>query len=327
MISRAQFSDVDEHIANLADWNMDMAQLSPGQSKSSQLIVSTHDYSYIFYSYKLRSLQTAELTRPGVSFLIPLSSVPINFLEQKFNSPVICCVPFGERVSKITPNDFRGVAVTISNQALRQGLDVQGQTPDFWPKRIGNTFYRPTPLQLSKLQTCLLEIAERFDSANDIDLEELQWLEIFSKNKLMPLIFSIMTKQSTHSRKLRPLVFRSALTMIYKNIDSPPSIAEISKNLGVSSRNLQYLFLHHLGMSPKSFIMTARLNVARKHLRYSGLGRGRVSDIANGLDFWHMGGFSKQFKKLFHQNPSDVLRKDKELAIKAPNSVELNLMD
>jgi len=40
-----------------------------------------------------------------------------------------------------------------------------------------------------------------------------------------------------------------------------------------------------------------------------------------------MGGFSKEFKKLFHQTPGDILRKEKELAIEAPNTVELNLID
>jgi len=326
MISRVQYSDVDEHIASLPDWNMDMAQLSPGQSKSSQLIVSIPNYSYTFYSYNLKSLQIATLTRPGVSFLIPLSSGQINFLEQKFNSPVICCVPSGECVSTITPDNFRGVAVTISNQVLRQCLDTKSGIPDFLPKNIGNTFYRLTPLTLSKLQAVLLEIGGRFDSSDDTALEELQWLKTFSENRLMPLIYSIMANQSIHSRKLRPLAFRSALTIIYKNIDSPPSISEISNELGVSTRNLQYLFLHHLGMSPKTFIMAARLNVARKRLRYSSIGRGKVSDIANDLDFWHMGGFSKEFKKLFHLKPGDILRKEKELATKAHNSVELNLM-
>jgi len=326
MISRAQYSDVDEYVASLPDWNMDMAQLSPGQSKSSQLIVSIPNYSYTLYSHNLRSLQIATLTRPGVSFLIPLSSAPINFLEQKFNSPVICCVPSGECVSTITPDNFRGAAVTITNQVLRQCLDTKSGIPNYWPEIIGNSFYRLTPSTLSKLQTALLEIGERFDSSDDPDLEELQWLKTFSENRLMPLIFSIMANQSTHSRKLRPLVFRSALSIIYKNIDSPPSIAEISNELGVSTRNLQYLFLHHLGMSPKTFIMAARLNVARNRLRHSSIGRGKVSDIANDLDFWHMGGFSKEFKKLFHQKPGDILRKEKELATKAPNSVELNLI-
>jgi len=326
MISRTQYSDVDEHIAGLPDWNMDVVQLSPGQSKSSQSIVSTHNYSYIFYSYKLRSLQTAKLIRPGVSFLIPMSSEAINYLEEKFNSPVICCVPFGGSVSTITPDDFRGVAVTISNQVLRQGMDGQSPTPDFWPESIGNTFYRLTSLQLSKLQSVLLEIGGRFDSVDGIGLEESQWLQTFSEDRVMPLIFTIMANQSTRNRKLRPLVFRAALTMIHENIDSPLSIAEISRKLGVSTRNLQYLFSHHLGMSPKTFIMTARLNVARKRLRYSRLSRGKVSDIANSLGFWHMGGFSKEFKKLFHQKPGDILRKEKELAVKAPYSVELNLM-
>jgi len=327
MISREQYSDVDEHIAGLSDWNMDMVQLSPGQSKSSQLKVSVHNYSYVFYSYKLKSLQTAKLIRPGVSFLIPLSNAAINFLEEKFNSPVICCVPFGESVSTITPDNFSGVAVTISNKVLRQGIDDQSQTTDFLPESVGNTFYSLTSLQLEKLQSVLIEIGERLDSADDIDLEELHWLKTFSEERLMPLIFAIMANQSSRNRKLRPLVFRSALTMIHKNIDSPLSIAEISQKLGVSTRNLQYLFSHHLGMSPKTFIMSARLNVARKRLRYSRLGRGKVSDIANSLDFWHMGGFSKEFKKLFHQTPGDILRKEKELAIEAPNTVELNLID
>ena len=210
-ISREQYSDVDEHIASLPDWNMNVVQLAPGQCKTSQLVVSIRDYSYIFYSYKLRSLQTTKLTRPGVSFLIPLSSAPVSFFEQKFNSPVICCVPFGKSVSIITPDNFRGVAVTITNQVLCQGLDARSQVPDFWPEPIGNTFHRLTPPQLLELQTVLLEISRRFDSVDDIGVENLRWLKTFSKNRLMPLIFSAMASQSAYSRKFRPLIFRSAL--------------------------------------------------------------------------------------------------------------------
>jgi transcriptional regulator GlxA family with amidase domain len=144
------------------------------------------------------------------------------------------------------------------------------------------------------------------DDLDGLTTENKNWLRTTNNQKVIPLICAIMKNKENRSIKLRPPTFHTALRMIYQNLDSPPSITDMSNKLGISTRNLQYLFKNHLDMTPKEFIKIARLNAARKHLRRSQLGRGKISTIANNLGFWHMGSFSKDFKKLFGISPSEL---------------------
>jgi AraC family ethanolamine operon transcriptional activator len=80
---------------------------------------------------------------------------------------------------------------------------------------------------------------------------------------------------------------------------------------GVSARTLQYAFLEHYGISPKTYLIYYRLNGARRDLWISDPGTSRVNYIAIFWGFWHMGQFAADYRKLFSELPSETLQRRK----------------
>ena len=314
-LTYSQFSDVDDYIDSISSWDAHISQLVSGRSQSSQLSVSVSNYGYLFLSHTLKSIHKSIQAEPGFTFMIPMAGETASFVDQKTTAPVIRCVPFGEAVTFITPDDFSGVTVNISNDEMHRLLGYRYDHSQHY----GRGLYYPSAIQLRQLQIWLLEIKAHFDGVDIITQCKAEWLRVISENKVAPLLLSIFGNQCDQSTKQRPKTFLSALSMIGDNIDSPPSINELSENLGISPRNLQYLFRNHLGVTPKHLIKAVRLNTARRRLRHSQLSHGVISDIANGLGYWHMGSFSHDFKKLFQLSPSDLLKENYESALDANN--------
>ena len=77
----------------------------------------------------------------------------------------------------------------------------------------------------------------------------------------------------------------------------------------VSQRTLQYAFLKAYGVTPKAFLLSLRLNGAYRELLVTNPSRTKVSEVANAWEFWHMGQFAADYKKLFGELPSETLLK------------------
>lgn len=308
LLARGRFGDIDEYIASLNNWDLSITQLVSGQSQCGQLFLSVGDFEYLFFDHALKSLHHAHQVKPGISFLIPLSKEPLNYLEQHFDEPTICCAPYGESITVITPDDFVGATVYISNDKLHELLEQRYDSPVCCPPRYTSTFYHPSVEQLSQLQKCLHTVYQHFQKTTLLSADNEHWLSEISSNYMMPLLNDIMANQQNQLLKHRPDAFKQALEIIFAHLDSPPSITEMAQQLKMTPRNLQYLFKNHLGMTPKQFIKALRLNAARKKLWHAQFKRGKIADIANSLGYWHMGSFAQDFKSLFQLNPTDILR-------------------
>ena len=304
---KKRFSDIDAYLESLESWEVNLVQLNSGYNACGQLFLSTSDFEFLFFDHAVKSLLHTQQSKPGICLLIPLSHEPLNYIDQEFDQATLCCVPHGASTTFLTPDNFSGATMYISNEKLNQ-LHQQGLGLTGFSTHNGCQYYQPTAQQLTQLKSALALIAQRFQHAETIDSENAQWLNEFSTQQVMPLFTDIVASQKIIRIKYRPAAFCSALEIAFAEIDAPPSIAELSLQLKMSTRNLQYIFKTHLGLTPKQFIKVLRLNVARKQLWHSSFKRGRVADIANSLGYWHMGSFAQDFKQLFQLSPTDILR-------------------
>lgn len=98
---------------------------------------------------------------------------------------------------------------------------------------------------------------------------------------------------------LYPAVTKAA-EMMENSIESPLQIAEIAKSAGVSPRQLERLFKHHLGTEPSAFYMSLRLDRARELLRQTALS---VTDVGVACGFQSMSHFSVTYRSRFGHPP------------------------
>lgn len=96
-----------------------------------------------------------------------------------------------------------------------------------------------------------------------------------------------------------------ACELMLTESDEPLSMLDVCRRVGASRRKLQYCFREALGTSPVKYLRAVRLNGVRRELR---AGASTVQDAAMRWGFWHLGQFSRDYKRQFGELPSETLR-------------------
>ncbi|NML37835.1 AraC family transcriptional regulator [Chitinophaga sp. G-6-1-13] len=95
-----------------------------------------------------------------------------------------------------------------------------------------------------------------------------------------------------------------AVRQLYYNREIP-DLVTFSAGLGSSYRQFERLFIKHVGVTPKSFMQTARLNNTLKHLLFR-----QISDylpVAFDFGYYDQSHFIKACRKFFGDKPRAIL--------------------
>ena len=103
----------------------------------------------------------------------------------------------------------------------------------------------------------------------------------------------------------RAFIVDRALDYLEPRLADAISIGDICASVRVCPRALSYAFARVLGTSPKSYLLTARLNRVRRELRDP---RTHVSieSVAMRWGFAHMGRFAQYYRAAFGERPSET---------------------
>ncbi len=107
----------------------------------------------------------------------------------------------------------------------------------------------------------------------------------------------------------RQRVVRQAEEFALADPDVRVSILQLCEHTGVSERTLHYAFMEVTGLSPKDYLKTIRLNLARRQLIAIGPGRGHIQQIAFGLGFTRPGAFAADYHRLFGEFPRTTIHR------------------
>jgi AraC-like DNA-binding protein len=86
-------------------------------------------------------------------------------------------------------------------------------------------------------------------------------------------------------------------------------VGDLCRAASVSERALQYAFKEVVGLTPVAYLIRLRLHRVRQALLAARRGTTTVSAVALDWGFWHLGEFSRAYKKCFGEHPSDTLRR------------------
>lgn len=91
--------------------------------------------------------------------------------------------------------------------------------------------------------------------------------------------------------------------LLLSSLENPPSLIELSKEIGMSSYRLKNGFRQMYGVTPNRFIVDQRMIMARQLLLKKEL---TVSQVASAVGFASLGTFSNTFYEKFGIRPSDL---------------------
>jgi AraC family transcriptional regulator, ethanolamine operon transcriptional activator len=130
---------------------------------------------------------------------------------------------------------------------------------------------------------------------------------------VLPLLARSFEEQpngdSSRSVARRVAAVRFCEEYVRQNVDSNPTLYDLSKISGLRVRSLINAFQAVTGMSPMAYLKRRRLQSVRQTLLLSDKSRTRIIDVAANWGFWHMGHFASDYRAMFGESPSETLRK------------------
>jgi len=101
---------------------------------------------------------------------------------------------------------------------------------------------------------------------------------------------------------------RKAREFIHAHAAEPISFSDLAQRIGVGLRALQLAFRRELGCSPREYLTTCRLEVARGRLMAPSEGA-TVTQIALECGFTDLAFFARKYREQFGELPSETLRR------------------
>lgn len=100
---------------------------------------------------------------------------------------------------------------------------------------------------------------------------------------------------------------RHAREFIRESTKGPVQLDDLCAHLGMSRRGVELMFRKSLGIGPGAFIRQQRLHGVRRELLMGNPKTWTVKQLAIEWGFLHMGHFSRNYRDLFGETPSETL--------------------
>lgn len=92
------------------------------------------------------------------------------------------------------------------------------------------------------------------------------------------------------------------------HLEAPITLISLCKALHISERPLNYGFQEVFGVSPMAYLKTLRLQAVRSQLQLADPATTAIAEIANRFGFQSLGHFSRDYKTMFGELPSETIK-------------------
>ncbi|MDX2231573.1 MAG: helix-turn-helix domain-containing protein [Leptolyngbyaceae cyanobacterium bins.349] len=213
-------------------------------------------------------------------------------------------------VNLIVPANSLICVVQIPEQVFQRGAELM-ERQDLNP-RFFKTNFVTIPDMMNGVQVYLRNL---YDIAR-------QYPEYFSapqplsmlKDFIPLLIDSIPAAAPSLDLSLRsPRRFelvKQADEYMRANLETPIALMSLCTALHTSERPLNYGFQEVFGVSPMAYLKTLRLQAVRTQLQQADPETTAIAEIANRYGFQSLGHFSRDYKIMFGELPSETLKQE-----------------
>ncbi len=308
----AAFNDVDHFGSAIAPGGLQLTQLSGGffQGKLSSWIVNS-ELNINRYQIN-QSIQVVGNNYPSrLIFAVLLSQPsPPTFSHDR---PLIDNAIFGfdmqRPVHLITSPEGQSQCHIEVSKSLFEYYAALANRYDLDDAFLQRNMVVSTVDRFAFLRSYLNQL---FQSETDLTWRHSPHAATLLEQDLIPLLIDALPSphQSAAPRPYRRAsLVATATAHIMAHLDQPLTLADICQAVSASQRSLQYGFQEMLGMGPMAFVKVQRLHGIRRALLYADPKPETVAQIAHQWGFWSLGHFSKDYKQLFGESPSQTLQR------------------
>lgn len=296
----SKYTDANIFAENIEQGKLEHYQLEAGsfygeltQIISDPVIISTH-------SMDLPMLQCGIGRKGYITFLIPGDMAQdVSWGKYRLTGKQIGILKSEGHHFGITPRNFFATPVSLSNEYFAELIQKHGYDSNMY-----DLIHRTEVIELDqkdafRIQQMVISLCGTTKIDHNLMTVDLSELILKSIAK----IASDLPKQNANSRNS---MISNILAYIQDNLEHKTTTSDIATALDLSERNLRYLFMDLIGVSPMKYIKLIKLNKVRKEIINAG-DNAMIYMIANKWGFINSGQFATDYKKLFGELPSDTL--------------------
>lgn len=307
---KSSFSDFDEFSHTIQAWDLDFKQLDMGECKTD-LLQFFSGKSLLTHAQFNRHFDQHGSAPPGnwTFAIFNEQTPPVVWHEQEISNNTIVVYKPDSEIDCVSRPGFDVFTLSYSEEHLNT-IGANLGLPEIKTLVKESDNFKCSLLQLSKSRNYLIQLVDAIKHGNSQTdhIPFMHTLDIeLSEHILLILARSRPAKNSSAGMRNRAIKLTKEHLAQFPN--EPVSVNSLCRVARVSERTLQYAFLDHYGVTPKTYLKNFRLNAVRRELWKSEPDFTKVNDVACLWGFWHMGQFAADYRKLFGELPSETLQR------------------
>ena len=297
-IKKIQFqtTDHDEFGTLLKVAYVEEKLLESGRFIGNANIIQTEHVTLLRFDMNRKVLQLGSGTPNYITFTIwePTTLFTWRNFEMKRG---MVGVLWDKEHESVTGSDFRGIPISIEEKHFVKICREKGYENLAMQIKKSEVLY-VSEAALNKIR-CLIRFVlddDSIDPTRTNDLIEGILLDQFVDclSNAFPQKVSL---DLTHQKS------KLVIDYIHDNISTVTSLDQVSRETQIPVRTIRRLINKKFQISPKQYINKLRLNEVRKGLKNNN-NDSSILQVASDFNYWHMGQFSKDYKRLFGELPS-----------------------
>ena len=293
-------------------WDLDFRQLDMGKCEAHMLQFASNRSLLSSGIFNRHYEQRGSTPQGKWTFVVFSEQTPsIVWHEKEISNNTIVVFKPGSEIDCVSRPGFENFTLSYPEEYLNE-LCANLSLPEIKKLANGNETFECSMLELSESRQGLLLIIDSLKNSSsainnssliytmDVELPEQILLTLA---RSVPLTSSPLPARNRAIKQIKQYLAE------YPN--EPVTVNQLCKIARVSIRTLQYAFLEHYGVTPKTYLTIFRLSSVRRELWHSDPDCTKVNDVANLWGFWHMGQFAADYRKLFGELPSETLKHKK----------------
>ena len=295
--------DYDEFGTKLKVAFVEEKLLEPGSFKGIVNIISTSHVIVSNFKINKKVLQIGTGAPGYVTFTIWDPNVSFNWRKHEMNKGMIGVLWKNEHES-VSGAGFNGLPISIEESYFKEICQNRGYTELFDKLKKSEVLY-VSELHLKQIRKLVKFVTQQANIDGNLiyELVEEKLIELLI-NCLLSAFPVKPAEDMTYPR------FVKIIDYIHGNLSEITSVYQICNNTNIPERTLRRLINKKYDLSPKTYLNTLRLNEVRKGLRKNSE-FSNVRQVASEFNFWHMGQFTRDYKQLFGELPSETLTKSR----------------
>ncbi|MGA7932356.1 MAG: helix-turn-helix domain-containing protein [Kovacikia sp.] len=293
-------------------WQPQLIQLEPGLLDSQYLIANLGGIQFARVTINLALLHRSVSPHHTITFALPLGTQPnCTWCGHPISPQQIVVHQANREVNLLGkgPKDLAVVTLDVDDFLVAAMPEDQALLEQLLSEKT--YLLSVNRMAVLRLSHYLKEVFALVQSQPNRATHP--FMQTIIRKDFLPLLLECLgTSQSVPESELsnRYQLVKQVEAYMLNHLDQPLTLQDLCAMTGSSKRRtLQTAFLEVFGISPMTYLKIQRLHGVRCQLKAAHPQTKTVVGIATRWGFWHMGHFSRDYKRMFGELPSQTLRR------------------